>query len=102
MQFSYIDEDGDNNFLGNDENEIFEASKEQDYHNYLLKLNLIINRYNENNKEKLIKKEEININQNNNNNKELNEFKEKENYDIEKVKKEFNDKLKKINILYKN
>ena len=63
MKFSYIGEDGENNFIGNKENEIFQSTKQIDNEHYLLKLNLTLNKYDKNNKEKLVKEKEININQ---------------------------------------
>ena len=99
MVFTYIDNEGDTNILNSENNEIFEAAKEIENGNYFLNLNLNIKHYNIINELEEEKEEKESIK-----NDDLNKsIKEEKNNDkeIEKVKNEFNYKLKLINIFYK-
>ena len=96
FEYTYIDEDGDLNILGFEDNDIINASKELMDGNYLLQLNLSIIELKTvnidfNKKEKIteVKIEDKNVE---------NEIKIKKE-DIEKVKKDLKNKLGK---LYKN
>ena len=99
MVFTYIDNEGDTNILNSGKNEIFEAAKEIENGNYFLNLNLNIKHYNIINELEEEKEEKESIK-----NDDLNKsIKEEKNNDkeIEKVKNEFNYKLKLINNFYK-
>ena len=96
MVFTYIDNEGDTNILNSENNEIFEAAKEIENGNYFLNLNLNIKHYNIINELKEEKESIINDDLNKSIKEEKNNDKE-----IEKVKNEFNYKLKLINIFYK-
>ena len=101
LEFSYMDDDGDTNILSSKNYEIFEAAKEKEDGHFFLNLNLHIKKYNILDKLNEVK-DIIDNNKSNDINKFIednnNENKEKE---IEKVKKDFNNKISLINNFYK-
>ena len=101
LEFTYIDDDGDTNILSSKNYEIFEAAKEKEDGHFFLKLNLHIKKYNILDKLNEVKDEIYN-----NINNDVNEFIEDNNNknkekEIEKVKKDFNNKISLINNFYK-
>jgi len=100
--FTYLDEDGDKNILSKTE-DILEGAKKLSEDKYLLELTLSISKKENNNSNilnKSINEDDGNINlQKSDINLSIDSPK---NEDIENVKKDFNNKLKQINIFYKN
>lgn len=100
--FTYLDEDGDKNILSNTE-DILQEAKELSEDKYILELTLSISKK-ENNNSNILNKSinedvgDINLQKN-----DINlSIALPKNEDIENVKKDFNNKLKQINIFYKN
>ena len=106
LEFKYIDEDGDLNILGYD-NDIFDISKENLDGEYSLKLDLFISGYKNTRNElrkNLFKENIINLKEENkiiekedNNNKNINI-----NEDVNNIKKRYKKQLKLLNDIYKN
>lgn len=106
LEFKYIDEDGDLNILGYD-NDIFDISKENLDGEYSLKLDLFISGYKNTRNElrkNLFKENIINLKEENkiiekeeNNNKNINL-----NEDVNNIKKRYKKQLKLLNDIYKN
>ncbi len=106
LEFTYLDVDGDINILSKEENDIFDVAKELSDDNYLIELNLFIRKKeNDNNNINILDDSFNEIIQDKKNENilqlSINNIKgEKEG--IEEVKEKYNQKLKQINLFYKN
>jgi len=106
LEFKYIDEDGDLNILGYD-NDMFDIAKENLNGEYSLKLDLFISGYKNTKNElrkNLVQENIINLKEENkiiekgeNNNKNINI-----NEDVNNIKKKYKRQLKLLNDIYKN